>query len=70
MTKKKELLIILLVSTLLTVVGMLVDTDPRNLNAWTTTFEYFEMRTITFASLIFIYYFVAFTFIKVKGLIL
>jgi len=69
MTKKKELLIILSVSTLLSTIGMFVDTDPGNLSTWTMIFEYFAMLTITFASLSLIYYGVTFSFKKVKGLV-
>lgn len=70
MTKKKELVLILSVSILLTTVGLLVDSDPKNLSAWTTAFEYFAMLTIVFVSLSLLYYIAILSFKKVKGVIL
>ena len=66
MTKKKEILAILLLSILLTTTGILVDSDPKNSSVWTTIFEYFAMLTILFVILILIYYLVSFSFRKMK----
>ena len=51
----------------MTTIGMLVDSDPKNLSAWTTTFEYFAMLTILFTGLFLIYCAVNFLFKKDKG---
>jgi len=69
MTNKKELLAILSVSLLLTTVGILVDSDAKNLSAWTTVFEYVAMLTIIFVSLSLIYYAVTFSCRKIKKVI-
>jgi len=69
MTKKRELLIILLVSIVLTTLGVIVDDDPKELGVLPTAFEYFAMLTLIFLILSLIYFGVTFSFKKVKGLI-
>jgi len=69
MATKKELIAISVVSFLLTTIGLMVDSDPKNLSIWTTVFEYFAMLAIIFASLSLIYYVVTFIFRNVRAAI-
>ena len=56
MTKKIELIVIISLSVLLTTIGLLVDSDPKNESAWTTVIEYFAMFTIILAITSILYY--------------
>jgi hypothetical protein len=48
---KKAFFVIFLISLGLTTLGLLVDSDPKNSNLWTTVFEYFAMLTLIFTAI-------------------
>ncbi len=66
MTKKKDYLLILLISFGLTTLGLLVDSDPKNESVWTTVFEFFAMLAIIFAVVSILYFSSIFMFRKIK----
>ncbi len=66
MTKKKDYLLILLISFGLTTLGLLIDTDPKNESVWTTVFEFFAMLAITFVAISILYFGAGFLFRKIR----
>ena len=66
---KKKLISVLIISIGLTTFGLIMDSDPKNQNVWTTVFEYIAMLIITFTIITILYFFGIFTFKKVKKII-
>ena len=66
---KKKLISVLIISIGLTTFGLIMDSDPKNQNVWTTVFEYIAMVIITFTIITILYFFGIFTFKKVKKII-
>jgi heme/copper-type cytochrome/quinol oxidase subunit 4 len=66
MTKKKDYLLVLLISFGLTTLGLLIDTDPKNESIWTTVFEFFAMLAIIFVSVSMLYFVSIFLFRKIR----
>ena len=66
---KNEIITVLLILFDLTTFGLIVDSDPKNPNVWTTVTEYILMLIATFTIITILSFFVIFTFKKVKKMV-
>jgi hypothetical protein len=63
---KKAILVISIISLVLTTLGLVIDSDPRNDSLWTTSFEYIVMLMITFTVFLLFYAITNFVYTQVK----
>ena len=66
---KKEIITVLLISFGITTFGLIVDSDPKNQNVWTTVTDYIYMLIATFTIITILSFFAIFTFKKVKKMV-
>jgi hypothetical protein len=65
--KRRELIIIILLSIVVNTIGFLLDSDLKNSSIWTTILEYFMMLGLTFILFSIIYGVIAFVIKKIIG---
>ena len=66
---KKEIITVLLISFGITTFGLIVDSDPKNQNVWTTVTDYIYMLIATFTIITILSFLVIFIFKKVKKMV-